>query len=259
MRERGFTIYSTAINIGAVAGPLATGSLANSRGFHAGFTLAAGLMLVALIIYLFGQRLLPEPPLGRADRPIEAPLSPAERSRSRAIAAVIALNIPTVISFQMIGGIGVIWIDDRIKLAIGFALQGASALLLTAGSLLPGADGKISVLWPLISFFGMGVAFMWYWPVSLALIAKAAPPKLAATLMGCCYLSLFFGTVAMGWVGSYYDQMSNAAFWTLDAAISLAGALLMVGLHRPIGRALDAADPPLEVAGQSDLASFAAA
>jgi len=289
MRERGFTLFSTAINIGSVAGPLATGGLAATHGFHAGFTLAAGLMLVALMIYLFGQRLLPEPPLRRADRPAEAPLTAAERRRTKAIAAVIALNIPTVISYQMIGGIGIIWIDDRVslvtslgsvppswfnsldsfasivaaaplialwawqarrhreppslaKLAIGFALQGASALLLTAGSLLPAADGKISVLWPLAGFFGMGIAFMWYWPVSLALIAKAAPAKLAATLMGCCYLSLFFGTVAMGWVGSFYDQMSNAVFWTLDGAISVVGAVLTLVLLRPLGRALEATD-----------------
>ncbi|MEO7787835.1 MAG: hypothetical protein ABIR77_08485 [Sphingomicrobium sp.] len=188
--------------MGAVAGPLATGSLANSRGFHAGFTLAAGLMLVALMIYLFGQRLLPEPPLRRADRPIEAPLSPAERSRSRAIAAVIALNIPTVISFQMIGGIGIIWIDDRVKLATAL------------GSVPP-------------SWFNS--------------------------------LESFASIVAMGWVGRFYDQMSHASFWALDAAISLAGALLTVILLRPIGRALDSADPPLEVAGESDLASSAAA
>jgi POT family proton-dependent oligopeptide transporter len=285
MRERGFTLFSTAINIGSVAGPLATGGLAASRGFHAGFTLAAGLMLVALLVYLGGQRLLPEPPLRRADRPVAAPLTAAEKRRTGAILAVIALNIPTAICYPMIWNIGILWIDEKVslaspfgavpaswfnsvdsfasivvvpplvalwawqsrrgvepssltKLAIGFAITGASALFFTAGVMLPGSDGKISVLWPLAGFFGMGVGFMYYWPVSLALVSKAAPAKLAATLMSSVYLALFVGTVVMGWVGSFYDQMSGAAFWTLDGAISLAGAVLTLALRRPLEQAL---------------------
>ncbi len=60
LRERGFAIFSTGINIGAVAGPIATGAVAAVYGWHAGFTLAAGLMIVALGIYLAGQRFLPD-------------------------------------------------------------------------------------------------------------------------------------------------------------------------------------------------------
>jgi len=41
-RTRGFAIFSTAINIGAVAGPLACGLLAQLYGWHAGFGLAGG-------------------------------------------------------------------------------------------------------------------------------------------------------------------------------------------------------------------------
>ena len=31
----------------------------------------------------------------------------------------------------------------------------------------------------------------------------------------------------MGWVGSFYDGMTPAAFWTLDAAIGFGGAMLV--------------------------------
>ena len=37
--------------------------------------------------------------------------------------------------------------------------------------------------------------------------------------MGAAFLALFVGSLLMGWIGSFYDQMSPAAFWTLDAAI----------------------------------------
>jgi POT family proton-dependent oligopeptide transporter len=85
----------------------------------------------------------------------------------------------------------------------------------------------------------LGFAVIYYWPVLLALVSEAAPLKVNSTLMGGCFLSLFAGSVLMGWVGSFYDAMSPAAFWTLDAAIGFAGALIVLGLNRPLARALE--------------------
>ena len=79
------------------------------------------------------------------------------------------------------------------------------------------------MLWALGGFLGMGVAFLYYWPVLLALISQAAPPKLNATMMGGVFLSFFAGSVIAGWVGSFYDQMSPAKFWSIDAAIGIVG------------------------------------
>jgi POT family proton-dependent oligopeptide transporter len=284
-RARGFTIFSTAINIGAVAGPLATGAAAGKWGWHAGFALAAGLMLVALATYLAGQRHLPDMRAGRIERVDHPPLTPDERRRARALLVLIALNVPLALAYSMIWNIGIVWIDDRVslasplgtvpaswfnsldafasiavaaplvalwawqarrrrepgslgKIAIGAAITGASALLLTLGCFLAGADGRVSVLWPLAAYFGMGAAFMWYWPVTLAVVSQTAPARLNATMIGGAYLAIFAGTVLMGWVGSFYDQMSNAAFWALDGGIALAGALAILLLRGPLSRAL---------------------
>jgi POT family proton-dependent oligopeptide transporter len=57
--------------------------------------------------------------------------------------------------------------------------------------------------------------------------------------MGGTFLSLFVGSVAMGWVGSFYDQMSPAAFWTLDAAIGFVGALIILLLRGSLSRLLE--------------------
>jgi POT family proton-dependent oligopeptide transporter len=132
------------------------------------------------------------------------------------------------------------------KMAIGSAITALSALLFTAGCLSAGADGKISVLWALAGYFGMGIAFMWYWPITLTIISQAAPAKVNSTMMGGAFLSLFVGVVLMGWVGSFYQQMSNAAFWILDAAIGFAGAVLLLAVRRPLGRLVE---PPKEPAG----------
>lgn len=85
----------------------------------------------------------------------------------------------------------------------------------------------------------MGIAFMWYWPVLLAIVSQAAPPKVNSTLMGGAFLSLFVGSTMMGWVGSFYDQMGNAAFWTIDAAIAFGGAPLLLLVRKPLGRSLE--------------------
>jgi POT family proton-dependent oligopeptide transporter len=284
-RARGFAIFSTAINIGAVAGPLATGAAAGTWGWHAGFALSAGLMLVGLATYLAGQRHLPDARAARIERAEQPPLTPDERRRVRALLVLILLNVPLALAYSMIWNIGILWIDERVslasplgtvpaswfnsvdalgsilvaaplvalwawqarrrrepgslaKIAIGAALTGGSALILALGCLLAGAGDRVSVLWPLAAYFGMGAAFMWYWPVTLAVISQTAPARINATMIGGAYLAIFAGTTLMGWVGSFYDQMSNAAFWTLDGGIALAGAILILLLRGPLARAL---------------------
>ena len=128
--------------------------------------------------------------------------------------------------------------SDVAKIGIGSALTGASALFMVAGALFPGPDGRAAVYWPLACFAGMGTAFLYYWPVLLALVSQAAPPKVNSTLMGAVFLSLFVGNVTMGWVGSFYAEMTPAAFWTIDAAIGLAGGLIVLAIARPLSRAL---------------------
>jgi POT family proton-dependent oligopeptide transporter len=286
LRARGFTIFSTAINIGSVLGPLATGGVAALYGWHAGFALAAALMLVALAIYLAGQRYLPETSTKRTDRPVLPPLTAEEKRRTWALTGLVALSILPSMAYFMIWNIGIVWIDTQVgldspfgtipaswfisvdsfasilaaaplialwawqagrgrepgsiaKIGIGSAIIGASALLFVAGCLLPTADGKVSVLWALAGFVGMGVGFMWYWPITLALVSKAAPAKVNSTMMGCSFMALFVATTMMGWVGSFYDQMSDATFWTVDAAIGLAGALAVFVVRKPLARTLD--------------------
>ncbi len=285
LRERGFTIFSTGINIGALMGPLATASVAAFYGWHAGFALAAALMLLALAIYLAGQRHLPGPPVIRAND-AKVTLTADQKRTARALIAVIALIIPISIAYPMLWSIGIVWIDAEVRLAtglgavpaawfnsldafasilaaaplvalwaaqarrkvepasltkvaIGSIIMALSIALLGLGSLFPGDDGKISVWWAIFCYLGSGSAFMWYWPVTLSIVSALAPPPVKSTLMGGAFFAPFLGTVIMGWVGSFYDQMTPAAFWALDASIALAGALLILAVRRPLMRALD--------------------
>ncbi len=284
-RTQGYTIFSAGINVGAIMGPLVCAALAKAYGWHAGFGAAAGLMLLALLIYLAGQRHLADR-RPRAEKEVLPPMTPAERKRTGLLILVAAMTLFPNIAYPMIWGTGVLWISQHVSLAtafgdvpaswfnsvdpvasvvavpplvalwalqarrgrepsdvakigIGSLLTGASALFLVAGALMPGADGKTSVWWALAGFFGMGVAFLYYWPVLLALISQAAPKQVTATLMGGVFLSFFLGSVIMGWVGSFYDTMTPAAFWTLDGAIGVVGGVLVLAIARPVARALE--------------------
>jgi POT family proton-dependent oligopeptide transporter len=126
LRSRGFTIFSTGINVGATAGPLVTGTVAAIFGWHAGFGVAAGLMLLALITYLAGLRFLPPSrPLGER-RVQRAPLSAAERRRIWVLFAVIALTIPAEIAYPMVWSIGIVWVDQQVNLTSAFGTVPAS-------------------------------------------------------------------------------------------------------------------------------------
>lgn len=58
-RDAGFSLYYLGINLGAFLGPLATGFLQTTYGFHWGFGLAAVGMAAGLIQYTLGRRRLP--------------------------------------------------------------------------------------------------------------------------------------------------------------------------------------------------------
>jgi len=126
LRERGFTIFSTAINVGAVAGPLGTGAVGLIYGWHAGFALAAGLMILAVIVYLIGSRYLPDQRTARAKKAALPPLSRDEKIRTWCLAGVIALLIPVNVTYTMIWNVGVLWVDQHVDLASPFGNVPAS-------------------------------------------------------------------------------------------------------------------------------------
>src|SRR6185295_13649560 len=90
-RTRGFIIFSTAINIGAVIGPLLCGLLAQVYGWHYGFGIAALFMLLGLSTYLLGYKYLP----ARVERRSYegSRLTAADR---RTVYALIAVMIITI-------------------------------------------------------------------------------------------------------------------------------------------------------------------
>lgn len=286
MRSRGFTIFSTGICIGAASGPLVTGLVAAVYGWHAGFAVAAVLMLVALLAYILGQRHLPDDrPLARK-RQKSAPMTKAERKRLWILLLIIALTIPAEIAYPMVWSIGILWVDQYVNLAtslgevpsswfasmdsigailaapalvmfwawqakrgiepssvtkvgIGSTIIAFAALLFAYGNMGHSGPDSVNAGWAIAGWLIMGLAWMYYWPTTLAIVSRAAPAGMASILMGVAFLSPFIGHVLAGWIGSYFDQMHPSVFWAMDAAIALAGGILILLFRKRLQAALE--------------------
>jgi len=95
-RDAGFSLFYLGINLGAFAGPLLTGFLRTSLGFHWAFGAAAVGMAVGLLQYSLGRRSLPEAarrvpnPLPRSRYPLAIGVAVGAIA---AIALLIALGV----------------------------------------------------------------------------------------------------------------------------------------------------------------------
>jgi POT family proton-dependent oligopeptide transporter len=116
-RTRGFIIFSTAINIGAVAGPIVCGLLAQLYGWHYGFGVAAIFMLVGLATYLYGYRHLP----ARVERHAIAATrhTAAERRIVYALIAVIVITIFQTVAYSQVFNVSPIWIQQHVAPEVG--------------------------------------------------------------------------------------------------------------------------------------------
>lgn len=94
-RDAGFSLFYLGINLGAFVGPIVTGALQSSVGFHWGFGAAAVGMALGLVQYSFGRRSLPA-----ASRTVPNPL-PASRRGVVIVAAVAAIVV--IVALVLLG------------------------------------------------------------------------------------------------------------------------------------------------------------
>jgi len=282
-RTRAFSIFSMGINVGAVAGPLVCGLLAQRYGWHVGFGLAGVLMLFGLVTYLAGYHTLVEPPPSTVRKEARAAAGSGNWRIVLTLIAVMALTVFQSIAYYQNSNIALVWIDKYVdlnllgfhvpvawfnsidpfasiifvpilialwkwqdsrggepgeimKISTGAWMACAANLLLFVACTI---SDRVSVIYPFIYDVILGVAFLYYWPTLLALVSRAAPAGLKATLMGCAFLSLFVSNILIGWIGGFYEHLTPAQFWALEASIAGVGGLLAMLLNKPLKRLLE--------------------
>src|SRR5437762_6773227 len=271
-RTRGFIIFSTAINVGAVVGPLVCGLLAQVYGWHYGFGIAAIFMLLGLVTYLYGYPYLP----ARVERKkFEGTrLTAADRRIVFALIAVMIITIFQSTAFYQVFNVNPIWIQQHValdlgsfripvpwfqsinsifsilcvpvvfwiwrqqalrrrepnehaKIGTGAWIAAASNLILVAAIFASG-HALVHPIWPFLYSAAWGISFLYYWPTLLALVSRAAPAKMNATLMGLAFTSLFIANTLVGWIGGSYEKRIPAQFWAMHGAIAIVGGALVV-------------------------------
>lgn len=121
---------------------------------------------------------------------------------------------------------------DLKKIILGCLFFALACGWLSLGEFLSGGE-KLSLFWPAVFHFICAAGYLYVGPIMLALVSRAAPDAINAMMVGAYYLSLFFGGIASGWLGRFYEPMSEAAFWLMHAGIVGAGAVFVLLLYRP--------------------------
>jgi len=283
-RSRGFAIFSTAINFGAVVGPLLCGFLGERYGWHVGFGAAALFMLGGVATYLTGYRYLP----ARIERKTLAAVAMTADDRKvvAALLVAMALTVFPHIAYYQLSNVLPVWLEQHAdmnaggfqvpipwfqsidplfsilcipilfrlwswqsrgsagepselkKIGVGAFACGGANLILVAAIAVYGSN-KVPWVWPFLFCAVQGVGFMYFWPPFLALVSRAAPPRINATMMGGAFLVLFVANNLIGWIGTFYEQLGPSAFWALHAAIGGAGGVLAFVFSRTFGRLLE--------------------
>lgn len=149
-RDAAFSIYYMAVNIGGLTGPLITGALWDTHGFHWGFGAAAAGMAVGLIQYIAMR--------GATLKGIGAvapdPLPRAQRVRALVIGLVVVVVVVVALAT------GLVPLESLANIVTGIAVVGAVALfalLISSAKTRPEERSRV------ISFIPMFVASVAFW------------------------------------------------------------------------------------------------
>lgn len=123
------------------------------------------------------------------------------------------------------------------KMAIGCGLAalayGWLALAVTASG-----AGKVPLAWVLVFHLVVQTGYLFVYPIGMALFSRAAPAAINSLMIGIYFLSVFAGSLLVGWVGQFYERMSAPAFWLLHAGAAGAAGAIILALWRPLNRTL---------------------
>jgi POT family proton-dependent oligopeptide transporter len=172
-RDAGFSIFYMGINAGALIGPLVTGWLQESQGFHWGFGAAAVGMALGLAIYALGRKKLPE-----EAHHVPNPLPAVQRTRYGmiflGIAAVVAVLLAT-------GAVNA----ENLAMSMAYAAIAASVLyfgLIFSSKKVTGTERK-----RVVAFIPLYVASAAFWALfqqQFTFIAVYSEEKLDRNLFG---------------------------------------------------------------------------
>jgi proton-dependent oligopeptide transporter, POT family len=95
------------------------------------------------------------------------------------------------------------------------------------------------VLW-LAFYLIIDMATVWSEAPPRTIITRSAPQSTIATMMAVFKLASAFSYFLLGWLGRFYEPLGAPLYWTLTAALPLAGLLFLFVSRGLITRVLQA-------------------
>ena len=172
-RDAGFALLYLGINLGAFAGPLLTGLLQSTLGFHWGFGLAAVGMALGLVQYSFGRKNLPD-----AAREVPNPL---QKERYPMVIGVALVGIAAIVVLVLTGVIRADNLGVIVIIAVIVAAVAYFAVILTSKRVT--SDGR-SRVWGFLPLFITSVAFWSLYQQQFTVLTVYSDQRLDRNLFG---------------------------------------------------------------------------
>ncbi len=172
-RDAGFALFYLGINLGAFAGPLLTGLLQSTLGFHWGFGLAAVGMALGLVQYSFGRKNLPD-----AAREVPNPLP---KERYPMVIGVALVGIAAIVVLVLTGVIRADNLAVIVIIAVIVAAVAYFAVILTSKRV---TSDERSRVWGFLPLFITSVAFWSLYQQQFTVLTVYSDQRLDRNLFG---------------------------------------------------------------------------
>jgi len=126
------------------------------------------------------------------------------------------------------------------KMGIGCTLTGLGFVVMIIGAADLDAGQRQHLGWLTVATAIFTIGELFLSPVGLSFVSQVAPARMVSMLMGVWFLSSFFGNYLSGYLGSFYETMSNRAFFAMLTAIGVGAGLLLFAMSRPLDRIVGA-------------------
>ncbi|MFN5378301.1 MAG: MFS transporter, partial [Ignavibacteria bacterium] len=96
-------------------------------------------------------------------------------------------------------------------------------------------DGqKLNLLWvtSVVLLFTIGELYLS--PIGQAMVSRVAPVRMVSMFMGVWFLSSFFGNYLAGFIGAYYETMSNQSYFAIMVGMSLLAVVMFLAPYKKL-------------------------
>lgn len=129
------------------------------------------------------------------------------------------------------------------KMSMGCAIAGTGFLVMIGAAADFAATGSASSYWLVGYFVLLTVGELLVLPVGLSLFSKVSPVQAASAMIGVWYLAKFAGSLAAGWLGTLWETILPATFFSIGASAAFIAAASLALLGRFL-RGSEVLDPP---------------